>query len=503
MTDLQGRLDKLQLLLGQGVKLVDKPESDEHANTDTLKDFLGNGPDNSFGVVMSDDLIFEEEKRILAEKKQPAQEQQHDTAYSARERQLAANKEKALDCSKFRIGEPLDKDFKFCPLKVMVSYPDRFIGKVNKPRAKPYFTRILFERTWDFFYLHDPTEPGRDPYLLVPSAQFEVFLEELNLELDTSLRIPSGLNTDKFFMKFGEGDTPRPRYLRRSQEETSLDIRPWPIINPDDINAFQAAPPRDQLIWRSKMRVVKSGFVPKKGGDPEKAAKKKRHRDQMLRNTLGYLGLHGDPDGHDVVFICVDVEAIERKPNPISEIGFAILDTRDIKGVDPKSVGRGWWPMIKTYHLRVYEYAGLRNHQFVKGCPDNFNFGESTFPPKDNIGEAIMAILDPYLLDERNIVIVGHDVKQDINYFGTLGIDLRVLAELAEPIDTQEIHQAWCDSTQGRGLSVVLNDLGISSKNLHNAGNDAHYTLCAMLGVVLEHVREQEEQSNEMLNSID
>ncbi|KAM0199171.1 hypothetical protein ACHAPI_003620 [Fusarium lateritium] len=215
----------------------------------------------------------------------------------------------------------------------------------------------------------------RDPYLLIPTAQFEVFLEEVNHDLDTSLRIPSGCNTGKFYLKFSEGDTPRPRYLRRSEEETSLDVRPWPAINPNDIRAFEAATPKEKMAWRSKMRVVKTGFVPKNGGDPEKAAKKKRHRDQMLRDTLGYLGLLGDPDGHDIVFVCVDVEAIEIRPNPISEIGFAILDTRDIKGVDPGVVGRGWWPKIKAHHLRVYEYAGLRNHRFVKGCPDCFDFG--------------------------------------------------------------------------------------------------------------------------------
>lgn len=219
-------------------------------------------------------------------------------------------------------------------------------------------------------------EPARDPYLLVPSAQFEVFLEELNLKLDIFLRIPTGnMNKDKFHLKFGEGGTPSPRYLRRSLDAAALDIRPWPAIDPADIKGFEAASPAQKLIWRSKMRVVKSGFAPKKTTDPDKAARKRGHRNQMLRNTLSYLGLLGDPDGHDVVFICVDVEAIERKPNPISEVGIAILDTRDIKGVHPKDAGRGWWPKIKTHHLRVYEYASLRNYQFVKGCPDSFDFG--------------------------------------------------------------------------------------------------------------------------------
>lgn len=114
-----------------------------------------------------------------------------------------------------------------------------------------------------------------------------------------------------------------------------------------------------------------------------------------------------------------------------------------------------------------------------------------------------MEIFNPWLNDQRNIVIVGHDVKQDIAYFTELGLDLRFLGGLAEPVDTQDIHQAWRGSTNGRSLGAVLNDLDIAHKHLHNAGNDAHYTLCAMLGIALEDFRKEEELSNKMLNKVD
>ncbi|KAF4983219.1 hypothetical protein FZEAL_1322 [Fusarium zealandicum] len=498
MPDLDARLEKLQLLLGQGVKLVDNEEDEEEDNSATDQPSEADR-ENSYGVVPSDDWLLDAAEVAWQQRSQFKAEVAADAAQGP---VMSTRKAKAFDCSSFRVGEPLDKSFKFCPLKVMVSYPERFIGKANRPRAKPYFTDILSGRTWDFFYLHDPKEPARDPYLLIPSAQFELFLEEINMELGTSLRIPTGFNTDKFSMQFGEGGTPRPRYLRRSQDQTSLDARPWPSIDPTDIKAFEAASKPLQLTWRAKFRVVKSGFVPK-SGNPEKAAMKKRQRDQMLRNTQGYLGLKGNPEGHDVVFICVDVEAIERAPNPISEIGFAILDTRDMKGVAPGAAGRGWWPTIKAHHLRVREYSGLRNHQFVKGCPDAFNFGKSTFPCEAEIREAIMAIMCPYLTDSRKIVIVGHDINQDIKYFRNLGIDLMALANLVDPVDTKDIHQAWRDSTNGRGLSSVLSELGFSSKNLHNAGNDAYYTLCAMLGIAIEQIREEEDEKSEMLNKVD
>ncbi|KAF9774796.1 hypothetical protein IL306_007170 [Fusarium sp. DS 682] len=495
MSSLDATLEKLQQLLGNGVKLEEHPK-DAGDDSDTSNNSVGQGVDSNHGWMM------EHQRQVTREQIAQTVQRQEANAYATRRRELADKKAKAFDNSKFRIGQTVPNGFAFCPFKVVISYPERFVGKVNKPRTKPFFSRILYERTWDFFYLHDPGEPARDPYLLIPTAQFEVFLEEINLELDTSLKIPPGVNTEKFYLKFGEGGTPRPRYLKRSEEETSLDGRPWPAINPDDIKAFEAATPKQQLAWKSKFRLVKSGFPPRNRADPDKAARKKGHRERMLRNTQRCLGLLGDPDGYDV-FICVDVEAIERKPNPVSEIGIAILDTRDIKGVDPKSVGCGWWPLIKTHHLRVYEYAGLRNHQFVRGCPDAFDFGTSTFPTKSQVADSIMKIFNPWLNDQRNIVVVGHDVKQDISYFTELGLDLRYLGGHAEPVDTQEIHQAWCDSTNGRGLSAVLNDLDIAYKNLHNAGNDAHYTLCAMLGIALESLRKEDELSNKMLNKVD
>lgn len=114
-----------------------------------------------------------------------------------------------------------------------------------------------------------------------------------------------------------------------------------------------------------------------------------------------------------------------------------------------------------------------------------------------------MNIFDPYVLCHREIVVVGHDVRQDIAYFNELGIDLRALEGVVETVDTQEIHQAWCDLTNGRGLVTVLGDLNIPSKHLHNAGNDAHYTLCAMLGIALEEVHGNEEQTNELLNKVE
>jgi hypothetical protein len=112
-----------------------------------------------------------------------------------------------------------------------------------------------------------------------------------------------------------------------------------------------------------------------------------------------------------------------------------------------------------------------------------------------------MSIFNPYL-SSREIIVVGHDVRQDITYFNEIGIDLRALAGMREPVDTQDLHQAWCSSPNGRGLVTVLDDLDIPNKHLHNAGNDAHYTLCAMIGIAVQEAN-GEQQNNEMLKGVD
>lgn len=119
----------------------------------------------------------------------------------------------------------------------------------------------------------------------------------------------------------------------------------------------------------------------------------------------------------------------------------------------------------------------------------------STFPRKKNVRKAIMAILEPHT--SRNLVLVGHDIAQDIKYFDTLGIHLLDLKNFTRQVDTQEMCQAWQNETQGRGLGKILSQLEIPSKNLHNAGNDAYYTVCAMFGIAIEQIREHEAKLKE------
>ncbi|KAF7550426.1 hypothetical protein G7046_g8017 [Stylonectria norvegica] len=414
------------------------------------------------------------------------------------QKQNQARIERAFDNSKFIVGEPLGKDECFCSWKLIASYPSCFIGNANRPRAKPFFSEILEGRTWDFFYLHDPREPAKEPSLLVPTEQFELFLEDINGALDTSLTIPLGENESKFFMKF-KSELPQPRYLKRSRNSEDLQIKTWPRINKLDISRFNRAKAAPRAEWIANMRLVLNGINPRKVSNSAKAQRKRVARERMLSETHAHLGLMGDFRVSGAVFVSVDVEALEYPPNPVSEVGLAILDTNDIVGITPGEGGRNWWPKIRNHHLRVKEYSKLRNRDFIKGCPDNFNFGTSTFPRKAQVAEAVYAILGEYTSASRKIIIVGHDVHGDIKYMDSVGVHLLGLEGYAGEIDSQQLHQVWKKTTNGRKLAAVLTDLGIRYQHLHNAGNDAHFTLCAVLGVALISNKEIREEEDELL----
>lgn len=116
---------------------------------------------------------------------------------------------------------------------------------------------------------------------------------------------------------------------------------------------------------------------------------------------------------------------------------------------------------------------------------------KSTFPPKETLPGAILAVLNPYIEADRDIILVGHDTKQDIQYLASIGVDLLLVPSIRRTLDTQAIHQSWKDLDNVRGLSGVLGDLGLKWRNLHNAGNDAVYTLHALIGVAIEEKRQR------------
>jgi hypothetical protein len=225
-----------------------------------------------------------------------------------------------------------------------------------------------------------------------------------------------------------------------------------------------------------------------------------------------------------VVFVCVDVEAHERT-HDTTEVGISTLDTNDIKGIDPGDNGENWRRYINTRHFRIKEFAHLVNKDFVEGCPDKFQFGESEFINQKDVVQAIASCfrLEPKEQareqdrssyssksssrpvpdglqskntttlrtreDTRNLVLLGHDTQSDIRYLRQLGYDPFNCLGLLDVLDTAVMFRVLSREVNPRSLGHLLNDLDIAGWHLHNAGNDAHYTVQAMIGIAVKALR--------------
>jgi hypothetical protein len=200
----------------------------------------------------------------------------------------------------------------------------------------------------------------------------------------------------------------------------------------------------------------------------------------------------------DTVLISIDIEAWERDQSYITEVGVAMLDTRKIAGIPPGRNGENWVKKIRARHLRINENLKLVNSAFVQGNPDMFQFGKSEFLSKLEVREALFDILNTpddepdtdYDDDDvvlRNFAIIGHNVECDTSILKKqFNIWVWMSHWCMGVVDTQKM---WCSFHNGpggnRGLGNILTELKIDHQFLHNAGNDAMYTLQAFIAIAL------------------
>jgi len=228
----------------------------------------------------------------------------------------------------------------------------------------------------------------------------------------------------------------------------------------------------------------------------------------------------------DVTFICVDFEASELDSKTVLEFGVAVLDTRDLVRM-PSQYGDFWDRKIHSRHVIIEENAHLVNSKYIEGRPEEFQFGRSqrlksddaihflrktfdrhdesqkiqaikemfaslesrpeTFPSASRIKRQIVSDLQRLttsyaVLPRRKLVLVGHALTNDKVYMNEFGINLDENPDIIAELDTQRLV-----STGGhyRSLQRLLRELGIPAQCLHNSGNDATYTLRALIAISL------------------
>ncbi|EXJ55036.1 uncharacterized protein A1O5_12775 [Cladophialophora psammophila CBS 110553] len=130
---------------------------------------------------------------------------------------------------------------------------------------------------------------------------------------------------------------------------------------------------------------------------------------------------------------------------------------------------------------------------------------------------------------QRNIILVGHDVGTDLEHLRTLGSKIftssrgtypvaamdmtaneegcaKTLASIIDALDTAPLYRVLQEETQNRNLASIMKDLGLPCYFPHNGGNDARYTLEALVAMLikarLNHDKEQKKSENAEVEKI-
>lgn len=216
----------------------------------------------------------------------------------------------------------------------------------------------------------------------------------------------------------------------------------------------------------------------------------------------------------EVVFIAIDVEWYERSNNTITEIGISTLDTADLREIGPGEGCSAWMDQIRARHFRIKEHSHLINSDFVSGCGDRFEaaFGTSEWVSLEDAPKVVASCFrlektsaprgphgsptDSHTRHDvtenshsssrasisglehennegakpkRNIILVGHDIKADVDRLRAVGFDLSNQSNILEVLDTGDMFRALKHEQQPRSLGAILLDLGLTGWNLHNA----------------------------------
>ncbi|ESZ98015.1 hypothetical protein SBOR_1546 [Sclerotinia borealis F-4128] len=431
----------------------------------------------------------------------------------------------------------------FCPWKTVMQYPHRYVGNANRSKVTGGFFDggKCYLQTWDFFYLYRLKEDSnQSPMFLVPTKQVDYFLNVINRSLGINLTIPSG-SKGTFQAVFNNDGTPYPRYLGRVLNKNMADEVRENV--PPRYYKLDGEPPITKPLvdtsleaFRAKIEALNITAKNKKAANKEKQridriAKQQAWKDSTKR-VQRYLGLRkrsddSSPAGHNtaddntfydpehptkfmmedaVVFVCIDVEAYELNNNIITEIGIATLDVLDIANMEPGILGENWRKAIRARHFRIKEHMHFNNTKHVQGCAGDFRFGKSEIISRENAPHVVATCFKyPFsstspsaeLADKkRNIILVGHDVDADIRFLRQIGYEINNL-QLHEGCDTTLMWRALKREVNPRSLAAILHEIGIAGWSLHNAGNDAVYTLQAMLGIACKHLVDRKTEIKE------
>lgn len=372
----------------------------------------------------------------------------------------------------------------------------------------------------------------------IPLSQAQALIEDVNTAFPKlNWQFGSRHEEEGLVLKFEDPNPEyRPRFLGCADSRSKFDFLVENIDAPDFSNMDSSPPDRSKEAFRAMMALaaeaVKNKNKKNKSVRQERNILNRQSMSKQLLQAQRYLGLRsGEATGSvpdktdpavkamnveeaasylcdsDVVIIAIDVEAYEKAHHIVTEVGVSTLDTRDLKGTAPGVNGQNWQQFVRARHFRVNENRGFVNGEFVAGCPENFEFGNSEwvnlkdmpseltrcfhepFSNPDSLSSKVPVSEDPE--HKRNLVLLGHDIEQDVQYCHRLGFSVLGRGNLLSIMDTRAMYQAHTRDHSPRGLGSIMADFDFSAWHLHNAGNDAVYTIWAMLAISVQAAAER------------
>ncbi|KAG0642519.1 hypothetical protein HOY80DRAFT_1007941 [Tuber brumale] len=373
----------------------------------------------------------------------------------------------------------------FVEYKTLKAFPYKFLSKADQHVVSRFFDSEPFHAYGWRIYIY---ETAASDTILIPWDQIDQFFREIAAE--TSIHLFQDFPHKKISYRLDSkedaptlmGDFKSKEELDELLQKFGASARKGPIKKNSTSKSRRNAARRLQAMetWKSQVNSARN-HLKYDQQDPEYAVKK------------------AFP-----VFVSIDVEAFEYNHNIITEVGVSILDTAELPPIQGNattretvlkaiqdSFGLSSAPLrrsdaiidlIKSHHFRVSENRNMRNGQFVTDAADYFMFGDSEFVSLTQLPKRIAECFRHYDNhgEKRGIVLVGHDVKTDVDFLMAVGYDVGNIAGL-EVIDTTCMWKAVMCDHQSKGLGPMLHDLSVDFRHLHNAGNDAAYTLQALV----------------------
>ncbi|KAK9252363.1 hypothetical protein V1507DRAFT_443887 [Lipomyces tetrasporus] len=315
---------------------------------------------------------------------------------------------------------------------------------VREPLLKYFKHKMFFAFGWDVFAGRVGSAAKAE--LFVANNQVEYFLSEIDRR--------GGVKID------GIEDTNKvdPQMIRGLKHIVkTMDVADFLEKIGKEGLKYDSSP---RALWTQEQRARKKEIeAAKKAEKREQARKRSLEMERMVKQYI---------DDQVMVFIAVDVEVYELNHNCVTEVGVAILDLSKGNTKNTKPSGR---------HFRVKEYMHLKNGRFVDDASEKFEFGESEILTLKECANEVKTIFERY---GDKAVFVGHDAANDVRYLRQVGVELPEELPTADTLTLWKIsHGEDAPSTLGN----LLIECDITSWNLHNAGNDAYYTVQVLMAM--------------------